>query len=146
MPLTGGLEDEVIFATPSELAGMLQRDELDTAMVSLTEVLLKGRYDVLDGIAIVSLGEVWVTLDENTVGLNDAGFAVAMTTPKWVDYVGYYHGNACGFSFLDGHSEIHKWTDSRTIIPKLNGQVPAGTLANPSLDWVWISQHTSGRG
>ncbi len=58
VPLTRGLEDEVIFATPSELAGMLQRDELDTAMVSITEVLLKDRYDVLDGIAIASLGEV----------------------------------------------------------------------------------------
>jgi chorismate dehydratase len=58
VPLTRGLEDEVVFATPSELAGMLQRDELDTAMVSVTEVLLKDRYDVLDGIAIASLGEV----------------------------------------------------------------------------------------
>ncbi len=58
VPLTRGLEDEVIFATPSELAGMLQRDELDAAMVSVTEVLLKDRYDVLDGIAIASLGEV----------------------------------------------------------------------------------------
>jgi chorismate dehydratase len=58
VPLTRGLEDEVIFATPSELAGMLQRDELDAAMVSVTEVLLKDRYDILDGIAIASLGEV----------------------------------------------------------------------------------------
>jgi chorismate dehydratase len=58
VPLTRGLEDEVIFATPSNLAAMLQRDELDAAMVSVTEVLLKDRYDVLDGIAIASLGEV----------------------------------------------------------------------------------------
>jgi chorismate dehydratase len=58
VPLTRGLEDEVILATPSELAAMLQRDELDAAMVSVTEVLLKDRYDVLDGIAIASLGEV----------------------------------------------------------------------------------------
>ena len=58
VPLTRGLEDEVILATPSELGAMLQRDELDAAMVSVTEVLLKDRYDVLDGIAIASLGEV----------------------------------------------------------------------------------------
>ena len=58
VPLTRGLEDEVVLATPSELAAMLQRDELDAAMVSVTEVLLKDRYDVLDGIAIASLGEV----------------------------------------------------------------------------------------
>jgi predicted solute-binding protein len=57
-PLTRGLEEEVIFATPAKLAEMLQRDELDAALVSVTEVLFKDRYDVLDGIAIASLGEV----------------------------------------------------------------------------------------
>jgi len=58
VPLTRGLEDEVIFATPSKLAEMLQRDELDAALVSVTEVLFNNRYDVLDSIAIASLGEV----------------------------------------------------------------------------------------
>src|SRR5213593_3919213 len=58
VPLTRGLEEEVIFVTPSKLAELLQRDELDAALVSVTEVLFKDRYDVLDGIAIASLGEV----------------------------------------------------------------------------------------
>src|SRR5438552_7619653 len=58
VPLTRGLEEEVQFATPSRLAEMLQRDELDAALVSVTEVLFNDRYDVLDGIAIASLGEV----------------------------------------------------------------------------------------
>ena len=58
-PLTRGLEGEIIFATPSKLAEMLRRDELDAALVSVTEVLLNDRYDILDGIAIASLGEVY---------------------------------------------------------------------------------------
>jgi chorismate dehydratase len=58
VPLTRGLEDEITFATPSKLAEMLQRDELDAALVSVTEVLFKDRYDILDSIAIASLGEV----------------------------------------------------------------------------------------
>jgi chorismate dehydratase len=58
VPLTRGLEDEIVFATPSELAKMLQRDELDAALVSVTEVLFNDRYDILDGTAIASLGEV----------------------------------------------------------------------------------------
>src|SRR5215469_16740719 len=61
-PLTRGLEGDVTFATPSKLAEMLRRDELDTALVSITEVLLNDRYDVLDGIAIASLGEVYSVL------------------------------------------------------------------------------------
>ncbi len=58
VPLTRGLEDQIVFVTPAKLAEMLQRDELDAALVSVTEVLLKDRYDVLDGIAVASLGEV----------------------------------------------------------------------------------------
>jgi chorismate dehydratase len=58
VPLTRGLEEEVTFAVPSKLAQMLQRDELDAALVSVVEVLFHERYDILDGIAIASLGEV----------------------------------------------------------------------------------------
>ena len=58
VPLTRGLEDQIVFATPAKLAEMLDRDELDAALVSVTEVLFKDRYDVLDGMAIASLGEV----------------------------------------------------------------------------------------
>ena len=58
VPLTRGLEEEIVFATPARLAEMLEADQLDAALVSVTEVLFKDRYDVLDGIAIASLGEV----------------------------------------------------------------------------------------
>jgi predicted solute-binding protein len=59
VPLTRGIESEIVFTTPARLAEMLQRDELDAALVSITEVLLNDRYDILDGIAIASLGEVY---------------------------------------------------------------------------------------
>ncbi|NOS70142.1 MAG: menaquinone biosynthesis protein [Verrucomicrobia bacterium] len=58
VPLTRGLEEEIKFAPPSALAEMLRRDELDAALVSIVEVLFNDRYDVLDGIAVASLGEV----------------------------------------------------------------------------------------
>ena len=58
VPLTRGLEDQIVLATPAELAGMLSRDELEAALVSVVEVLFTDRYDILDGIAIASLGEV----------------------------------------------------------------------------------------
>src|SRR5262249_8149124 len=58
VPLTRGLEEQIIYTTPAQLAQMLQRDELDAALVSVVEVLLNDRYDILDGIAIASLGEV----------------------------------------------------------------------------------------
>lgn len=57
-PLNRGLEEQLVYAPPSQLAEMLRRDELEAALVSVTEVLFSDRYDVLDGVAIASLGEV----------------------------------------------------------------------------------------
>jgi chorismate dehydratase len=62
VPLTRGIEDQITFTTPARLAELLRRDELDAALVSITEVLLNDRYDILDGIAIASLGEVYSVL------------------------------------------------------------------------------------
>ena len=58
VPLTRGIEDQIIYATPAKLAEMLRRDELDAALVSIVEPLFNDRYDILDGVAIASLGEV----------------------------------------------------------------------------------------
>jgi chorismate dehydratase len=62
VPLTRGIEDQIVFTTPARLAELLRRDELDAALVSITEVLLNDRYDILDGVAIASLGEVFSVL------------------------------------------------------------------------------------
>jgi chorismate dehydratase len=59
VPLTRGLEEEIEFAPPAELAVRLERGELDAALLSITEVLFSERYDILDGIAVASLGEVY---------------------------------------------------------------------------------------
>lgn len=58
VPLTRGIENEVLFAVPSKLAELLRKNELDAALVSVVEVLFTGDYDILDGVAIASLGEV----------------------------------------------------------------------------------------
>ena len=56
------MEDQIVFTTPARLAEMLRRDELDAALVSITEVLLTERYDILDGVAIAALGAVYSVL------------------------------------------------------------------------------------
>lgn len=71
VPLTRGLEDEITFAPPSRLAEMLRRDELDAALVSVVEVLFTERYDILDGIAVASLGEVKSVFMAHTVPLEE---------------------------------------------------------------------------
>ena len=86
---------------------------------------------------------LWVLLDENAQGLNDAAFAVCMATPGWLDWPGSYHNGGCGFAFADGHSETHRWVDGSTLI---FGQGAMGTgSADPAdwPDWQWLTARTS---
>ena len=58
VPLTRGIEDQIVYANPARLAELLRRDELDAGLVSVVEPLLNDRYDILDGVAVAALGEV----------------------------------------------------------------------------------------
>jgi prepilin-type processing-associated H-X9-DG protein len=84
----------------------------------------------------------FVLLDEDPYSINDAGFAVSAAQAKWVDYVGVYHNKAGGFGFADGHSEIHKWKDSRT--PTVNQASEMSSVPN-SVDYDWVVDHATAR-
>ncbi len=58
VPLTRGIEDQIVLAPPVRLAELLREGQLDAALVSVTEPLLHDGYDILDGVAVASLGEV----------------------------------------------------------------------------------------
>jgi prepilin-type N-terminal cleavage/methylation domain-containing protein/prepilin-type processing-associated H-X9-DG protein len=55
----------------------------------------------------------WLTVDEHPDTINDAFFINNPAQTAWGDVPASYHNGACGFSFTDGHSEVHKWL-SRT--------------------------------
>ena len=69
-----------------------------------------------------SPADTWVILDENPYSINDASFAVsAVATPGntyLIDYPSGLHGGAGGMAFVDGHSIIHRWQDTRTYTPQ----------------------------
>ena len=82
----------------------------------------------------------WLFVDERWESINDGEFCVGMfgypaTPSQWVivDFPAAYHNNACGFSFADGHSEIHKWQDGRTALPKNYGW---SSPNNRDIDWL----------
>ena len=63
---------------------------------------------------------------------------------KLVDYPASYHNNAAGIAFADGHSEIHKWLDPRTVPPLTKGRelkLNVSTPENP--DMLWMQEHSS---
>lgn len=90
----------------------------------------------------------FVILDERWDSINDPYWVVQMdgypnlATTYIVDYPASYHGGACGLAFADGHSEIHKWKDSRTMPPLKAGlQLNVPSPNNP--DVFWLQQHSS---
>ena len=94
--------------------------------------------------------KTFVFVDEHPDGINDAAFAVRMakpdaTTATIVDFPASYHNGACGFSFADGHAEIHKWIGS-TIKAKILGITggPHSVDAGDSVkDVIWLSENTT---
>ena len=59
------------------------------------------------------------------------------------DMPGMYHNFACGFSMADGHSEIHKWRDGRTL-PPLGTIGQYGNIPCPgSQDVAWLQDHAT---
>jgi len=59
----------------------------------------------------------WVTLDEHPDSINDGFFITNPSTPHWEDIPASYHNGACGFSFADGHAEVHKWLSATSKYP-----------------------------
>jgi prepilin-type processing-associated H-X9-DG protein len=61
--------------------------------------------------SIVSPTLTFVFLDEREDSINDGTFSTDVDSSTHLrDVPASYHGGAAGFSFADGHSEIHKWT------------------------------------
>jgi prepilin-type N-terminal cleavage/methylation domain-containing protein len=90
----------------------------------------------------VGPNQIFTMLDEDYYSLNDAGFAVSEAQPKWVDWPGTYHNMGCGFSFADGHAEVHRWKVGSTKV--VNGQVGQLTVTG-SQDWQWAADHASAK-
>ena len=60
------------------------------------------------------------------------------------DLPGSYHHRAGGFSFVDGHAEIKRWMDDRTMPPLVNGGQVTDQLASPNNpDVSWLQQHST---
>ena len=59
----------------------------------------------------------WVTIDEHPDSNNDGFFIVGINASAWGDIPASSHCGGCGFSFADGHAEVHKWKSGTSIYP-----------------------------
>lgn len=95
--------------------------------------------------------KVFVFLDMRSDSIDIGNFAPCMTgwpdQPAlygFYDLPGFYHHLSCGFSFADGHSETHRWHDSRTMPPLVeNGNVNDQFASPNNLDIAWLQDHAT---
>ncbi len=95
--------------------------------------------------------QTFVLLDEREDSINDGYFVVDMAgfpgqgaRHKIVDYPASYHNGAGGFSFADGHSEIHKFVDPRTTPVLAKGKELSLNVASPNnRDVVWMQERST---
>jgi prepilin-type processing-associated H-X9-DG protein len=84
-----------------------------------------------------------VLIDENKFSINDGCFATVgpkqPATYLMIDWPSIAHGGACTIAFGDGHSEIHRWRDTRTYL-----NTYATTMSQPdNQDIWWLSVKTT---
>ena len=83
----------------------------------------------------------WLVVDEHPDSIND-GWLIGdvVDRSKFEDLPASYHNGACGFSFCDGHSEIHKWHG--TTIQPVKMEQYNGFSGDPG-DVTWFADHST---
>jgi len=100
--------------------------------------------------SIVSASLTFVFLDERADSINDGTFFTAVDNPGYLtDIPASYHGGSGGFSFADGHSEIHKWFSGWIKQPiqatSINDHDLKANNDSPQ-DAYWLDLHAVGTG
>ncbi len=105
-------------------------------------------YKKIGDMRIPGPSHTWVLLDEREDSINDGFFVVQMANypdlskTSMVDWPASYHNGAAGFSFADGHSEIKKWQDPRTM-PRLNSGAIVSVTQPNNKDIFWMQDRST---
>jgi prepilin-type N-terminal cleavage/methylation domain-containing protein/prepilin-type processing-associated H-X9-DG protein len=95
-----------------------------------------------------STSDLWLFVDEHANSINDGFLIYAAGEGNFSegDTPADYHNGACGFSFVDGHAEIHKWRETRywpPVVPTESAPAPDIREANSGPDCQWMNRHTT---
>jgi len=85
----------------------------------------------------------FVFMDVNPANICTPAFGVDMTLRTWIHYPSYLHRERGVIVFADGHVEVHRWMDGRTM-PRSYGSIIAhGNSAVGDPDLPWIADRTT---
>ncbi|HXR03518.1 MAG TPA: type II secretion system protein [Verrucomicrobiae bacterium] len=81
------------------------------------------------------------SIDMGNFAADMAGWPNQPASFGFFDLPGFYHHLACGFSFADGHSEMRRWRDGRTMPPLVPEGGVNDSFASPNNpDVAWLQQ------
>jgi prepilin-type processing-associated H-X9-DG protein len=108
-----------------------------------------GAYPTIPKISgLNSTASTFVFLDEREDSINDGVFFTSANNPSvMIDIPANRHNGAAGFSFADGHSEMHQWTSAILKLPIQNSPINnVNVSGNPEglQDSYWLCQHALG--
>ncbi len=87
--------------------------------------------------------DLWLMLDEHPDSINDGWMVTDVTSPNsWRDLPGSLHVGACGFNFVDAHSEIKRWRVSSTKKPVVRSDFKGMTVTD-NRDVLWMIEHST---
>ncbi len=95
--------------------------------------------------------QAYVFIDEHPDSVNYGDFAVSMNdgaapgSIHIIDYPASNHGSSGALSFADGHAEIHRWMDPRTVRPVLLKPMTLVVQSPGNVDMRYMSEHASVR-
>jgi prepilin-type N-terminal cleavage/methylation domain-containing protein len=87
--------------------------------------------------------DVYVFCEESPYTINDGYMQISSQPAKagFPDVPAAYLGKACGFSFADGHAEVHRWQTDVLVNAKATSPTLTSGKNNP--DWIWFSTHAA---
>ena len=160
-----------VFLCPTDLSGLVDistmsikrrnRSYSQNAQVGKVSLYSKVKVDngtyrevtKMSGLTRPGPHSIFLFIEENENRINDSHFYAfrdmsKYTGEKWLDAPSGRHDNATGFTFADGHAEIHKWKDSNVRQVKIgNGVVTPNShstflpVPGPQ-DYAWFTNHT----
>jgi len=139
-------------AIPSSNGQRLRTYSMNSQMGNLYSYTTTKSYNANYG-AYVKVSEIlncpgpsqaFIFCEENMCSMNDGYLQVDSNVAQFPDVPGSYHLWNCGFSFADGHAELHKWLTPVLKIPVKSGYNAAsvGTISK-NADWQWFTQHAA---
>ena len=95
---------------------------------------------------------IWVLMDEREDSINDGFFVISMggfdpyipAAHFLTDVPASYHNGAGSLNFADGHSETHRWVDSRTKPPMAPNFVAQHISTPNNPDVFWLQKRSTG--